>query len=71
MMMMIIMILHVIKLKLKKKKTVLGVGLYNKFLIIIFDFYLKFCDLATLTDAHPQEELAKFWLQFRQQSKKV
>jgi hypothetical protein len=31
---------------------------------------LKFCDLAILTDDHPQEELAKFWLQFRQESQK-
>jgi hypothetical protein len=47
----------------------LGVGLFNIFFTNL-DFYLKFCDLATLTDDHPQEELAKFWLQFRQETQK-
>jgi hypothetical protein len=67
------MILHVIKLNLnnlKKKKTLLGVGLFNSFFFTNLFIYFKFCDLATLTDDHPQEELAKFWLQFRQESKK-
>jgi len=47
----------------------LGVGLFNIFFTNL-DFYFKFCDLATLTDDHPQEELAKFWLQFRQETQK-
>ncbi len=47
----------------------MGVGLFNIFFTNL-DFYLKFCDLATLTDDHPQEELAKFLLQFRQETQK-